>query len=179
MKRSLITPSLAVVAAASCWPLSAAAFDYTYLEGGFVDVDNDFLDDSGFRFAGSGEIAPSVALIGEYADTGDFEQLSAGAVYHQAIERNVDLFFGGTVELVDLPHDDDTGFGLRAGLRWRPNPRQPLELTPEVRHLDVFDESFTSLRLGALYRLAPALDLQGALQAGDDDRFELGLRYNF
>ncbi len=173
-----LIPSFALAAGTLlALPLTANAHNYTYVEGGYVSLDNDAADDSGFRIAGSGAIAPSIALIGEYADTGDFEQLSAGAIYHAPIDRSLDWFAGATIEMVDVPGDDDTGFGLRGGLRW--SFAKAFELIPEIRYVDVFDEGFTSLRLGGLFRIAPRLDLQAALQAGDDDRFEAGLRYNF
>lgn len=160
-------------------PTLVAAHNYTYIEGGFVDLDNEHYDDSGLRIAGSADIAPPIALIGEYADVDRWEQLSAGALFHKPLNRDLDLNLGATLEQLDLGHADDTGYGLRAGLRWRPPTLSGLEFAPEVRYLDVFEEEFASLRIGALFRLAPALDLQGAVQGGDDDRVEVGLRYNF
>lgn len=177
MKAPLIRTIALAAGTALALPLAAHAHNYTYVEGGYVSLDNDAEDDSGFRIAGLGAIAPSFALIGEYVDTGDFEQLSAGAVFHQPIDRSLDWFAGATLEMVDVPGDDDTGFGLRGGLRW--SFAKAFELIPEIRHVDVFDEGFTSLRLAGLFRVAPRLDIQAALQGGDDDRFEAGLRYNF
>lgn len=158
-------------------PAITAAHDYTYVEGGFVSRDNRRTDDSGFRIAASGAIADPVALIGEYVDTGDYEQFSGGAVFHAPIERDLHWFAGATIEQVDTGRADDTGFGLRGGLRWR--FARVFELSPEIRHVDVFDRDETSLRLAGWFRFAPGLDLQAALQAGDDDRIEAGLRYNF
>ncbi len=161
---------------------AASAFDYTYVEGGYGDIDIDGYDDSGFRLAGSYNFAPQAALIAEYADWGDLSQMSIGAVYHMALQKNIDFFGGGTFERVDYSgdfgDDDDTGFGLRAGLRWQ-IPNLPVQLIPEVRYLDVADDSLTSFRVGGLFDLAPHLQLAGALQTGDDDRIELGARYNF
>ncbi|HEY1077512.1 MAG TPA: hypothetical protein VGE51_12545 [Fontimonas sp.] len=177
MKARLISTYALAASALLALPLAANAHSYTYVEGGYVSLDNDAQDDSGFRIAGSGAVAPSFAVIGEYVDTGDFEQLSAGAVFHAPIDRSLDWFAGATIEMVDVPGDDDTGFGLRGGLRW--SFAKAFELIPEIRHVDVFDEGFTSLRVTGLYRVAPRLDIQAALQGGDDDRFEAGLRYNF
>ncbi|MEQ1439817.1 hypothetical protein AAG565_10655 [Fontimonas sp. SYSU GA230001] len=159
-------------------PAAAMADDYTYLEGGFLDRDNGRrADDSGLRIAGSGSITRDIALIGEYADTGNFEQFSAGAIFHAPIERGLDWFAGATLEFADAGRDDDTGFGLRGGLRWR--FARAFELSPEIRHVRLFDSGDTSLRVAGLFRVAPQLDLQAALQAGDDDRIEAGLRYTF
>lgn len=177
MNASLIRCFALTAGAALALPFAAHAHNYTYIEGGYVSLDNDAADDSGFRIAGSGAITAPIALIGEYVDTGDFEQLSFGAIYHAPIDRSLDWFAGATIEMVDVPGDDDTGFGLRGGLRW--SFAKSFELIPEIRHVDVFDEGFTSLRLAGLFRVAPRLDIQAALQGGDDDRFEAGLRYNF
>ena len=146
---------------------------YTYVEGGFLSRDNDAVDESGFRIAGSGAVHRSIALIGEYADTDDFEQLSAGAMMFAPINRDLDWTAGATLEFADAGRDDDTGFGLRGGLRW--HFARAFELNPELRYVDVFDEDGVSLRLAGLFGVTPNLEIQG----GDDDRFEAGLRYNF
>ncbi|TJY64961.1 hypothetical protein E4T66_01675 [Sinimarinibacterium sp. CAU 1509] len=170
---SLISAGLAAMVFA---PL-AAAHSYSYVEGGYVSRDTHGVNDDGIRLGVSGSVARNVALIGEYATTGDYDQLSAGAIYHQPIDRALDVFGGATLEQADNGHDDDTGFGLRAGLRW--SFAQHFELSPEIRHTNLFDNSDTSLRLTGLFNFAPNWNAQAALQSGDDDRFEAGLRYNF
>lgn len=166
------------VAALLLIPAAAMAQkSYTYVEGGFLSRDNDAVDESGFRIAGSGAVHRSIALIGEYADTDDFEQLSAGAIVFAPINRDLDWTAGATLEFADAGHDDDTGFGLRGGLRW--HFARAFELNPELRYVDVFDEDGMSLRLAGLFAVTPNLEIQAALQGGDDDRFEAGLRYNF
>ena len=184
MVRTKIRNTLAAVStvAALIAAPAASAFNYTYVEGGYGDIDIDGYDDSGFRFAGSFGVHPQVALIGEYADWGDLSQISLGAVFHAPLQKDLDFFAGGTFERVDYSgdfgDDDDTGFGLRAGLRWQ-IPGLPVQLIPEVRYLDVADDSLTSFRIGGLFTIMPRLDLVAGLQTGDDDRLELGARYNF
>jgi hypothetical protein len=168
---------MCTLAALLLLPAAVQAHDYTYLEGGFLNRDNGRADDSGLRIAGSADVAPQVALIGEYADTGDFEQFSAGAIFHAPIQRDLDWFAGATIEFADAGPVDDTGFGLRGGVRWR--FAKAFELSPEIRHVELFDSGDTSLRLAGLFRVAPQLDVQAALQGGDDDRFEAGVRYSF
>jgi len=169
----------AAAAALIALPTHAAAHSYTYLEGGYLNRDFGADDESGFRIAGSGDIARNIALIGEYADTGDVDQISAGGLFHTPINNQLDFTAGATFEHVDVGSADDSGFGLRSGVRWQTTDGR-FELAPEVRYLDVFDDTDTALRLGALYGLTPALDVIGAVQgAGDDDRYEVGLRYNF
>lgn len=173
------TRMLVVAGALAALPTLAAAHSYTYLEGGYLNRDFGADDESGFRIAGSGDIAPNIALIGEYADTGDVDQISAGGLFHTPVNNQLDFTAGATFEHADVGPADDNGFGLRSGVRWQTADGR-LELAPEVRYLDVFDDTDTSLRVGALYGLTPELDLTGAVQAaGDDDRYEVGLRYNF
>ncbi len=169
--------TLVAAIAALALPGAALAHSYTYVEGGFVDRDNDFVDDSGFRIAGSGQIARQFALIGEYADTDRFEQLSVGGQFFGPINAEMDWTAGATIEFADVGFDDDTGYGLRGGLRWR--FARAFELHPEIRHYDVFDNGETSLRVAGLFDIDPNLSIQAALQGGDDDRFEAGIRYSF
>ncbi len=158
-------------------PGAALAHSYTYIEGGFLDRDNGVTDDSGIRIAGSGQIARQFALIGEYADTGRYEQFSFGGQFFGPIDRDLDWTAGATLESVDIGPRDDTGFGLRAGLRWR--FAKAFEMHPEIRHVDVFDRRDTSLRVAGLFHFDRNLAIQAALQGGDDDRFEAGIRYSF
>ena len=45
--------------------------------------------------------------------------------------------------------------------------------------MHLFGNNETSVRLNALYNLAPHFDLQAAIQGGDEQRYEVGLRYAF
>ncbi|NGY06957.1 hypothetical protein [Solimonas terrae] len=160
-------------------PALAFAHNYNYLEGGYVHRDQAG-DEDGFRANGSFDVLSPVAVFGEYDDVGHFEQLSVGGLWHTPLTRNVDLDLGGSYEHYDYNHGgSDSGFGLRGGVRWMvPNTR--LELDPGLRYVDLgHGHSDTSARLDGLYQLTAALDLQAAVQSGDDDRFEAGVRYNF
>lgn len=165
------------VAAMLALPAAAMAHDYTYLEGGFVSVDTGNDDDGGYFIGGSVSIAPQLAVIGEWTDIGEVEQIGGGLLYHMPLNRTIDFNAGATIEHISAGNADDTGFGLRGGVRWHAIPAK-LELIPEVRYIN-FEEDGTSVRGTALFRATPQLDLQGFLQAGDDDRFGAGVRYNF
>lgn len=163
-------------------PALAAAHDYTYLDGGVVDAEGPRGSESdlGVRMSGSMRVAPAVAAFGSVVDAGSLSHLTAGAMLHTALNPYVDATAGAALELVDEGASDDAGVGLYAGLRWHiPTGNRRLELAPEVRHIDVLDESRTSLRNQLLYRVAPQLDIHGAVQVGDDDRVEAGVRYTF
>ncbi|AXQ27692.1 hypothetical protein D0B54_02980 [Solimonas sp. K1W22B-7] len=179
MKALTRTRLILAAGALAALPGLAAAHSYTYVEGGFLNRDFGADDESGFRIAGSGDIHQNIALIGEYADTGDLEQISAGGLFHTPLNNTLDFTAGATYEHIEVGSFDDNGFGLRTGLRWQ-NADGRLELSPEIRYLDIADDDDTSLRVSGLYGLTPKVDLVAAVQAaGDDDRVEAGLRYNF
>jgi hypothetical protein len=90
----------------------------------------------------------------------------------------LDIFGGLTLEHGDVQNQSsDTGIGFRAGLRWQAT--SALELAPEFRYVHLFGDDQAAVRLNALVALAPHLLLQGALQGGGDQRYEIGLRYDF
>ncbi|MGH8540834.1 MAG: hypothetical protein ACRETW_10065 [Stenotrophobium sp.] len=176
MSFTKIHRSLLLVAALALLPSIASAFDYNYFEGGYLYRNNDQVDASGFRLAGSVDVVPHVAVFAEYGDTGHYNQIGAGALFHTPINSTLDLNLGASVEHADSNHDSDTGIGLRGGVRWK--ILSQLEIDPELRFIDLY-RGMTSARLGALYRINPAIDIQGAAQVGDEDRVEASLRYNF
>lgn len=168
----------AAAAALMLVPALVQAHNYNYVEGGWVHRDQRG-DEDGIRLLGSFDVARPVAIFAEYATVEDFDQLSAGALFHTPINNDFDLVLGASIE--DVNYSDgggDTGFGLRGGVRWV-IPQTRLELNPELRYVDIDPEELVSVRVNALYQLNNAFDIQGAVQGGDDDRFELGVRYNF
>jgi len=168
--------SFAVIAASLLLPGMAAAHPYTFVDGGVLDRED---SDLGVRLAGSAGLTPPVALFGEVVDAGTYEQLSAGAMFHTPLNAALDFTVGGSLEAVDAGRADDLGLGARMGLRWFVPQSRGLELNPEIRQVYVFNDAITSVRANALFAVSRELHLQGALQAGDDDRIEFGMRYNF
>ncbi|HZR37484.1 MAG TPA: hypothetical protein VFA75_19090 [Nevskia sp.] len=168
----------ALAAAPALLPATASASDYTYIEGGFIDRHDYGRDGGGGRVAGSFDIPVlPLAVIGEYTGTDNLDQESVGAIFHMPIVPTLGFFGGATLEHGDRHDETDTGVGFRAGLRWKTIPR--LELSPELRFVHLFHTDQTSVRGVALYNFAPHWDLQGALQGGDDRRYEVGVRYVF
>lgn len=68
------------------------------------------------------------------------------------------------------------GVGLRGGVRWK--MFRDFEIDPELRWVNAY-EDVTSFRVNALYLVGPHFHVEGAVQLGDDERLELGLRYEF
>lgn len=155
----------------------ASAANYNYLEGGFLFRDNYGNDDAGFRIGGSVALAGPLAAYGEFTSNDRVDQFSAGALFHQPINSELDWFAGGGLEYVDIGPEDDLGFGLRGGLRW--TPLKAFEVTPELRYYDSVGDGQLSFRVGGVYAFSPPFALTAALQGGDDDRVEVGLRWNF
>ena len=52
-------------------------------------------------------------------------------------------------------------------------------MTPELRYFDAVGDGRLSFRVGGVYAFSPPFALTAALQGGDDDRVEFGLRWNF
>jgi hypothetical protein len=174
MKR---TRALLALLATGLLPGLAAAHSYTYVDGGVMDRNDDA--DLGIRMAGSAGLTPPLALFGEVVDSGNYSQLSAGAMFHAPVNYAVDLNLGGSIENVDTGRNEDTGLGLRLGMRWMVPQARGFELNPELRQVFVFNDTVTSVRGNALFPVTPNFQLQGALQAGDEDRIEFGMRYSF
>lgn len=170
--------TIVFAAALLALPGLAAAHNYSYLEGGYLQLDNDVEEADGFFLGGSYGLFNHVAVLAEWETAGDYDQLSAGLQYHRSLTDPIDLTLGVTAEQLSFDRDDDTGYGLRAGLRWQAYDHR-FELWPEARYVDALGEDALSGRVTATYAVVPRLDLIGLAQVGDDDRYSLGLRYNF
>ncbi len=168
---------LTALAALALLPGVVSAADYNYLEGGFIQRDTYGRSDAGVRVAGMLGIHPNVAAYSEFSNNDELNQFSAGAVFHTPINTEFDLFAGGGLEYVDIGQADDLGYGLRGGLRYTPS--KIIELTPEVRYFNAVGDGRVALRLSGAYYIAPRFALVAAVQGGDDDRFEAGIRYRF
>jgi hypothetical protein len=174
--------ALSVFSASTLLPLAAQAADYNYIEGGFIERHDYGETGPGGRVAGAINIEPlPLAVIAEFDGTDGINQVDAGVVFHAPLLRNLDFFGGGTIEHADRSgkgySDHDTGPGGRIGLRWQADPN--IELSPELRLVHLYHDDQISVRLNGLVALAPHLSLQGAVQGGDEQRYEVGLRYDF
>ncbi len=182
MKTAMKTPIKRTLAAALlALPGAALAHDYTYVEGGYVSMDRGADDEGGVRLAGSAALTPTVNVFAEGADVDEYNELAAGVMMHAPLSPTIDAVGGASIERVEVGEFDDTGLGLRGGLRWTVVDNT-LEINPEIRYRNLEvgdDEASTSVRVAGLYRLTPLLGAQVAVQGGDDDRFEAGLRYGF
>ncbi len=163
-----------LLAAALPFSVSAAP-NYSYIEGGYIERD----DNGGLRLSASIALDPRLAAFGAISETGRVDTLSAGLMLHQPINPELDWTAGLSLESFESGRHQDTGLGVRAGLRWQPPTSPKLELNPEIRHREIFDSGHTSLRVAVLIALDAPWHLQLAVQAGDEDSLEAGVRYDF
>lgn len=164
-------------------PLLAFARDYGYVDAALYGHEDTDVTDAvpnrgntpyGYYVAAQVPMPTrSLAYFAEYGQTDVLEQWSGGLLYHRPLWFTVDFTAGASVEFEDMT--DEHGYGLRAGLRWWPLG-ETLELWPEVRHEELF-QAGTSGRLTATLRLTHRLRAEAALQAGDEERYLVGLRY--
>jgi hypothetical protein len=181
-----------LLAALTVLPLAAAAdgFEYTYVEAGYINSEIEAgafdVDGDGLGLKGSYALNDTLHAFAGYStqdlDLGvDTSWLDIGMGGHWALQQNMDF----VAELawvnaeVDTPFGsvDEDGFGLGAGLRFRPRDR--VELQGTVNYVDL-DGSDTSLALSGRYYLWSTFALGGGLEINDDDTaWSLGVRAEF
>jgi len=179
MPMRLTHAAAALCAAASLAPALAQAAPeprYTYAEIGYVNADYDDYnsDGDGLGLGGSYALHRNVHLLLEYQDVdfdgpADASQLALGAGVNFPLRKGLD--FVGRARWIDFeidagPHsDDDSGYGLEAGVRTMINPQ--LELDGSLRYVDVGDDN-TSVVIGALYEFTPVFALGGDVELSND-----------
>jgi hypothetical protein len=182
-------PATSAIAVAAMLGLGAASnavadLSYTYIEGGYVNVDFDDADadGDGFDIAGSVELTDWFHLFGDYTNADldrpgpagdvDFETWEAGAGVNWPLADTVDLvgrlsYLNAEVDVPGFGGGDDDGYGLYGGVRGRITPE--VELEGGIAYAD-FDDAGddTSLAVAGRYYFTDqwALGLTGDF--GDD-----------
>jgi hypothetical protein len=175
-------PWLVSVAALTLAPGALSANGYSHLEAGLYGHEDTDVTDAvphrgnslyGYRVAAqvAWPTGPWASFL-EYGQTDVLEQFSGGLLYRRPVAPGLDLTGGASAEFEDMT--DEKGYGLRAGLRWI--PFAPLDVHAEVRHEELFSAA-TSARLTVAAQVARRWHVEGMVQAGDDERYLLGLRY--
>ncbi|MBW8310749.1 MAG: hypothetical protein K0M64_01830 [Rhizobium sp.] len=182
MKRSLIALALAALL-----PLSAQADDklsYTYVEGGYVNVDSDA---DGFGVRGSFEFGQSNFYgFGSYAQVEvdnssvDIDNTEIGLGYAHDLSDNLDLIS----ELAYVNADAD-GFGdvdgYRASVGVRGSFSDSFEGLLKANYTDGsdFDGDFSGT-IGAQYKFTQTWGVTGEVTFGDGgETYLVGLRASF
>lgn len=197
--------SLLITAALAALPLTSFAegLSYNYLEGGYMkatqeDGNADDFDYDGFSVAGSGKVAKSLYVFGDYrqleSDTVNGTRVDSkagriglGAIF--PINTNLDITAGGGAAFGKFdfkgsgsgltPDDnDDTGYFLQTVARAKVLPA--LEINGGYRYEKVFKQSESTGLLGAVFNFTPAFGVIGNYEFGDNlNRYVIGGRFNF
>lgn len=179
---------IAAVLLALAAPSFADQPSYNYVAAGYqrLEIDDDFgldLSADGFQVDGSFAIADNWHIIAAYgaADFGygvDLSQLSIGAGYHSAISANTSFFadlayIQAEVSASGFGSIDESGYGVRAGLRGMPSER--VELEGYVSYADLGDGGDgTSVGGAAWYKFTESFGL-GLTASAEEDVFGYGV----
>lgn len=192
MKKTTMKASLLALALGAS-SMASAAFNYTYVEGGFGEIDegevlfvNGAVDlNKHFGLVGGlfmGDADPDIDVTG----------LEIGAQYHQPLKGNLDLRAGLKILRIEAESNnynpgigyaygteaDDTGFIANVGLRFQVQPKLQLEGDLKLSSNDLIDDGF-GLEGAVRYYLNPKFSVAGGLAIDTElDGLFASLRYD-
>lgn len=153
--------------------------EYTYIEGAYVNVDIDGVDDGdGFGIGGSAEIGENIFIFADYAIVGfsfgiDFSTIVAGIGYKSAISDTTDVnvsiaYVFAEVDAGVFGSFDDDGYGLDASLRSMVS--NEFELNGGITYVDFGGSGGddTSFHVGGVYSFNDSFAVTGDFSIGDD-----------
>lgn len=173
-------------------PLAAMAdgLSYNYIQAGYVMADIDGGGDAdGFGIGGAFLVNPAVFVQGAYSriklDGTDIEAstISGGLGFRHGLTETVDFTASANVVFAEVDagsfgSDDDTGYGLTAGIRALVMPA--LELNAGANYTNVFDDGETSFGVGAVFSVTPQFALLGNGDfSSDANAYTIGARFMF
>ncbi|CBL44495.1 hypothetical protein HDN1F_09120 [gamma proteobacterium HdN1] len=189
MKKLLVSGAFMLASATA----SAAGFNYTYVEGGYGEVDNG----DAFFVAGSAQLQRGLSVIGSYHRV-DFDGPFDGDIYTVGAQINTpvgpatDFFASASAVRMEVDTTRrvlwyrekvtarDTGLLVRAGLRHQLQSNLHLEGDVSYNTNDFWDENELGIRGAVRYFFAPQVsaavgfasdqELDGIFVSG---RFEL------
>ncbi|HEU4620541.1 MAG TPA: outer membrane beta-barrel protein [Gammaproteobacteria bacterium] len=189
---ALAALQLAALAFAALAPHAAAAqaFDYTYVEGAYLnrelDVGPRTLDGDGLGITGSLALGDKYYVFADYGsssfdldvDTSGYD-LGVGRRWplQQKLDAFVDLAFVHARVETRFGNADDDGYGVDAGLRSRVADK--VELQGAISYVDLSD-SDTSLSIAGRYYLTSTVAVgAGYVFNNDDGGWNVTLRAEF
>ncbi len=188
MKKFLLSTAISIASIslmAEDLPYNTLSLDYLSPENG-----------NGFGLRGNVEISDSFFLAGSYSrvenDIPSFtnsiditsSSFTAGLGYHVPVSKQAD--FVGTVSYVNLrlevddTSDSEGGFGLGAGIRYK--PIDSIELIPSISYVSVSDINDFSLGAEARYFFVEKVSIGAGYTYGFDSEagvFNVGFRVDF
>ena len=170
-------------------PRAADTLSYTNVGLAFVNTELGRFDGNGLGVRGSWGISDNIYVVGQYAMTEvdvlgvdvDFDTFSIGGGWHGGLSERADLIAEATFESFDVSSGgqsfDDTGYGIRLGIRGAPSDR--FELMGYVRHVDVGGDD-TLLGGNGVMHFTDTISGFVEYETGDDlGNLLLGARFDF
>ena len=195
MKKQL---TLALALAIAPFAASAGELNYTYVEGGYANVEIDGedlgagdIDFDGFQLRGSAAVAESVYLFGGYGsvtndDFGtdiDFSEIQLGAGFRHGLSERADFIaeLGYVRQELEAMGDSIDAKGGRLSVGFRGLMTDRFEGLVKASYNDGgdFDGDF-SFTAGAQFKFNPTWGLVGEVEAGEDvTKYLVGVRASF
>ena len=162
--------------------------DYTYIEGSYVNIDIDGIDDGdGFGIGGSAEVGENIFIFADYATVGfsfgvDFSTITAGIGYKSAISDTTDVnvsiaYVNAEVDAGAFGSIDDDGYGLDVSLRSMVSSE--FELNGGISYVDFGNGGDdTAFHVGGVYSFNDSFAVTGDISFGEDiTTFLIGGRF--
>jgi hypothetical protein len=184
---ALFTVTVLGTAAAAA---QSSEFRYTYLQGGYtnVDLDTPSADGDGLFLGGSLLVADILVLSADFTYIDftrgiDTRALELGVGVPLPVRPGFDAivragYIDGRIKTPGVNIDND-GWFVGLGGRWMAT--EVIELNGEVqfRDLDVLNDDF-AFRVGGIWNARPDLGVIAGLEFADDTTaLQIGFRYNF
>jgi len=174
-------------------PALADTPSYSYVQGSFQNIDIDEgnsgldVDGDGLGIGGSFEVAENWYIVGGYStiDLGfgvDFNELSIGVGYNTDISPTTSMFadlsfLRAEVDVGSFGSEDETGYGLRVGIR--SNLSDQVEAEGNIAYSDLGDGIDGTSVGGALWYKFTKNFQVGALLGAEEDVFRYGIGARF
>lgn len=196
MKKHL---ALAVALAIAPFAASADGLDYTYVEGGYANVEIDTgdalvgdLDFDGVQIRGSAAISESFYLLGGYGSVSnddysmdvDFTELQFGLGYRHGLSDRADLitevsYLRQEIDFDGFGSEDASGGRVSVGLRGLLADNFEGYVKGSYTDGGDFDGDFSGT-IGAQFKFTPVWGVVGEIEAGDDvSKTLVGVRASF
>ena len=196
MKKHL---ALAVALAIAPFAASADGLDYTYIEGGYANVEIDTgdalvgeIDFDGFQVRGSAAISESFYLLGGYGNVSnddysmdvDFSELQFGLGYRHGLSDRADLvtevsYLRQEIDFDGFGSEDASGGRVSVGVRGLLADNFEGYVKGSYTDGGDFDGDFSGT-LGAQFKFTPTWGVVGEIEAGDDvSKYLVGVRASF
>ena len=153
--------------------------EYTYIEGAYVNIDIDGIDDGdGFGIGGSAEVGENIFIFANYATVGfsfgiDFDTIEAGIGYKSAISDTTDVnvsiaYVNAEVDAGVFGSFDDDGYGLDVSLRSMVS--NEFELNGGIAYVDFGGSGGddTSFHVGGVYSFNDSFAVTDDISVGED-----------